>query len=354
MVAQKHWFKNICQLAVRVNKKQLATVVCPECKSLFKLVYIAVQRGDDVDGGVVRCSCGEYPIIAGILVLKKSRYVQHAVSCIYEQKSREAVLSVIEFGSAVWKRVLVRMFRTEFIFNDLKNRVIMKIMKLVQPRYVKSDCTFREATAVWGLWGHYLDKRFESKSFFVGSLVFNEHASKIKKGDKVLDVCCGVGHFENKFEGTVPDAEIFCCDKHFVNLYFLKKYFSKKAAVICCNANKKLPFQNDFFSLVFNSDSFHYLDNQSSCCGEVFRVLRKKGRIIFTHLHNKLVHNCGQGDAKTYTEYSILFEKFYPWIFSEKKLLMEFLLSGKIDLRKGHDGDKVQGSNAFVLLGKKD
>ena len=146
---------------------------------------------------------------------------------------------------------------------------------------------------------------------------------------------------------------MFCCDKHFVNLYFLRKYFSKRATIICCDANKTLPFQNNVFSLVFNSDSFHYLDNKNGCCEEVFRILKNKGTLIFTHLHNKRVKNMGQGSAKTWQEYKKLFKSFSPKIFSEKVFVKDFLLNGKTDYSEEHNSEELDDSNAFIIIGHK-
>lgn len=335
-----------------MNRKQLFELVCPGCASSFIVKKVVEQNGDDVEYGIVTCKCGEYPVIAGILVFKKSKYVKHALDYIHANKSHEALLGIIEFGSSFWKRCLVRLFRTEMPLNKVKNVILMKILKFVQPDYVKRKVSLRQATGVWGLWGSYVRKRFDSRSFIAGSLMINNTSDVGRAGNKILDLCSGVGHFVYKFEHTFPDTEVFCCDKNFVNLYFSRLFFSKKAAVICCDANKPLPFGNNFFSMVFNSDSFHYLDNPVGCCSEIFRVLKNGGQILFAHLHNKLAKNVGQGYAKTCDKYKELFEQFNPVLYSEQLILNKFLLFGKTAVSE-NSVDELNASNAFILVGRK-
>ena len=173
---------------------------CPDCKCLLDLVSISKSDAQNILYGVLSCKCAKYPVVEGVLIFKKSKYLKQTMQYILQNMHKEALLSVIELGSSLWKRFLVRFLRAEFPLNNFKNKCLMFVMKLVEPIYVKRDISFENAVSVWGSWGNYVAKRISSKSF-----ITTMHCIKSIRRDKVqkefiLDLCCGVGHFALKFD----------------------------------------------------------------------------------------------------------------------------------------------------------
>lgn len=224
---------------------------------------------------------------------------------------------------------------------------------MLKPNYLNKNISFSQAINIWGSWGKYLQSRFHSRSFISAIPVINSLKKVIGVKPHILDICCGAGHFAYTFKNKFPEAKIFCCDQAFINLYFLKNYFNKNVIAICCDCNHKLPLKNNSFDLVFNSDSFHYLDDKETCANDIFRLLKNKGVLIISHLHNKLIKNKGQGDALTYQEYCRFFDKLKLKIYSERRVFMDFLLKNNLDFNSSDLETVLNKSNAFIIVGRK-
>ncbi len=91
---------------------------------------------------------------------------------------------------------------------------------------------------------------------------------KMKKGMKILDNGCGRGDYLNAFRNcgmsvTGTDIDPYCED--IAGMDFNKDY---------------LPFKDNSFDIVFSKSVLEHLDNNELYLSEVYRVLKKGGRII--------------------------------------------------------------------------
>ena len=109
----------------------------------------------------------------------------------------------------------------------------------------------------------------------------NEVKKIINKDDLILDYGCGPGTFSiklskltNKNVHSVDISKQFLeeCEK-------VKKYNSDNIKTQLIEGNK-LPFNNDYFDKVLLFDVIHHLEEPEIALREIYRVLKKNGKII--------------------------------------------------------------------------
>ncbi len=98
---------------------------------------------------------------------------------------------------------------------------------------------------------------------------------------KVLDIGCGDGFISQSIKNIYPNAEVFGID------------ISKTAIAIAqnkypiinfqtANAEEKLPFEDNFFDLVFSGEHIEHIKDTDTYLEEINRVMRKGGVFIIT------------------------------------------------------------------------
>ena len=128
----------------------------------------------------------------------------------------------------------------------------------------------------------------------------------------VLDCGCGTG----------PMIEILCDnypEKNYVGLDLTPEMIKKAQEKNLPNTKfvvgdcEKLPFEDESFDVVICTNSFHHYPNPQAFFDNVYRVLKKGGRLILrdytsfgfvvwlmNHIEMPLARLCGHGDVRVY------------------------------------------------------
>lgn len=124
---------------------------------------------------------------------------------------------------------------------------------------------------------------------FVDSLEFNlilKHCDKIL-GKRILDIGCGTGNYSVRFAnlgahvtGIDSSEEMLSMAKNKTKDSILPIHFHKAEA-------ESLPFEDDSFDLVISVNSLEFVNDQTSCFKESYRVLKKGGKAIFCVLNDE-------------------------------------------------------------------
>ncbi len=116
--------------------------------------------------------------------------------------------------------------------------------------------------------GHYSDKHYtQSNDFdrFYYSILF-------RKGDKILDIACSTGNFMAQDPKNITGIDI---DEDSVKI-------AKKRGLNASlhNAAKSLPFRDNSIENVHCRHLLEHLEEPLGFMKDIFRVLRKKGRLV--------------------------------------------------------------------------
>jgi len=106
----------------------------------------------------------------------------------------------------------------------------------------------------------------------------------INKRDVVLDYGCGNGQHTLKIAKKCKKITGFDFDDESVELAIIeaKKSKVKNVNFLKHNGEEKLPFKGGQFDVVFFVDVLEHIRNRDQALNEVYRVLRKKGKLLLS------------------------------------------------------------------------
>lgn len=329
-----------------MDRAFLRTLSCPYCGRQLEIAKIFSEDGMNLTNAIVNCECDRYPIVEGILVLRKGTNIKNAVEFLERNKILQAQNVLIE--PKPYSLLGLVFLELEKIDITLCHRISLFLKKMMNKPIFEGHTFFETIDRLkWRSWGEYLKYRFSAPTFFE-ILPLIQLIKQTKKA--VLDVACGVGHSSFVISNYVPEEKIVCVDRLFVHLYLAKKFFVKNAKFICLDANSLLPFTNKVFSSIFCLDALHYISSKFSLAREFIRTLDHDGVLLLPHLHNSLKFNPNPGEPLTPQGYADLFNNLEIRLIPEKNLIESFLLKNELDLEKKFSEAEINSSNAITLV----
>ncbi|MBS6177124.1 MAG: class I SAM-dependent methyltransferase, partial [Clostridiales bacterium] len=104
--------------------------------------------------------------------------------------------------------------------------------------------------------------------------VLNEISCSSTIPQTILDVGCGNGVFTQEVSATFPRSDITAID------ISIPKSFSPGNITFLKGSAEQLPFVSESFDLVITVLSLHHWKEKNKGISEIYRVLKKGGRII--------------------------------------------------------------------------
>ncbi|PYV15062.1 MAG: class I SAM-dependent methyltransferase [Acidobacteria bacterium] len=108
----------------------------------------------------------------------------------------------------------------------------------------------------------------------------------LKLNSSVLEVGCGSGgyalHLAETLGCRVLGLDVNASGVRNANQLALARGLISQARFEQCDVSKKLPFDNQTFDAVFSNDVLCHLPRRPGVLGEIFRVLKPGGRMLFS------------------------------------------------------------------------
>jgi ubiquinone/menaquinone biosynthesis C-methylase UbiE len=108
----------------------------------------------------------------------------------------------------------------------------------------------------------------------------------LRPNSSVLEVGCGSGGYALHLAKTVGcrliGLDINPLGVRNANQLALARGLDSEARFEQCDASKKLPFDDNTFDAVFSNDVLCHLPGRSEVLGEMFRILKPGGRMLFS------------------------------------------------------------------------
>ncbi|WP_245573417.1 malonyl-ACP O-methyltransferase BioC [Marinimicrobium agarilyticum] len=101
--------------------------------------------------------------------------------------------------------------------------------------------------------------------------------------ERMLDLGCGTGYFAERLAHRLPNAQLIGLDIAEGMLSFARQERSVPAVWLCADA-EELPLADSSVDLVFSSLSVQWCEHLPSLFGELWRVLRPGGQLVFSTL----------------------------------------------------------------------
>jgi SAM-dependent methyltransferase/uncharacterized protein YbaR (Trm112 family) len=271
---------------------------CPFCRS--RLTPSTWANVDREDYGILTCHCSEYPVLAGIPVIKKG-----AIGSLGEHSSKvNDLIRAGEYSKALL--ILCRPPANSFRPDTKRTTLIPNLMgahRRAKKLFNQSiDAWDKSAdailsnksnvTAVEFLKLYFNDQQRDPYDYFryrfsqPRHLVALSLASIIPQSTKpVLDLGCGFGHVTRGIYNQT-NGNVVGIDQIFFPLLTAKRTVAPRANYVCCDANIELPFPSECFSAAISSNVFHFIDNKSTCIRELNRVTGRNLIILASVRHS--------------------------------------------------------------------
>ncbi|MDQ3008354.1 MAG: class I SAM-dependent methyltransferase [bacterium] len=269
----------------------LKKILCPYCESKIRIKQIFIKLpGEAIKYGVVSCNCDEYPIVLGILYLKKdagSLLNHQAIVLLKNKRFDQAELLLLQERKKVKFafRVMYWLKRVTFLAKVINFEGFLSVLKVVDAGSTP--------------WLTYLQNRYSRPTFWLSLATL----SLAKKDTFLIDIACGTGDFLVYAASTLRMRTCIGVDHSFSLLLLARTFKStKNISFICADVEHGLPFYDDSAQLITVNDAFMYIHRKQLLINESWRVLSKSGRLLLTHVHHKEGNNLGQGYAITLPE----------------------------------------------------
>jgi len=156
-----------------------------------------------------------------------------------------------------------------------------------------------------------------------------EYASTISLTGTTLDHCCGDG----LFAAIAWQQEEFTagCDLNEWAMNHARRRH-RHAHVDSCDAGRELPYDNDFFDLVFDNSALEHILDLDKALSEIARVTKPGGTFAFNVLNHRYFEwwPCGKEDMADYREWQPFFhalsiEEWRRQLSKHRLVVREFL-----------------------------
>jgi len=226
---------------------------CPYCKKAFTKF---LNKGF---GGILSCSCGDFPVVDGIFYLKKDNLQKRAVELLKKGKFLKARLTLLSLRKRMTPPVILLLLFPKLTREIFGFENFIRVLRLFS--YDNS-------------WSWYLINRRRIPSYFLALSAL----SLIRKNDIVVDIGCGAGHFLPEIAKKTKASNVYGIDGSFFSLFLARNFFAdEKSLLICSDIEKCVPQGDKNVDFILCTDTFHYLRNKEPFLKEIERVTSLKG-----------------------------------------------------------------------------
>lgn len=328
----------------------LSWLHCPRCLEPLEVEKVLRQDGEELVHAIVRCSCHEYPVAQGILVLNRvashayiAEYLVRAIRSSDARRVEHAVAACCHRNSHDLLRFLgAAESRGGALAEALSRHVVMRAVGRRFERAFDPATSYFDVTE-----GPYFRYRFSSDSFWsvwAGLPVFRPEC------ETLVDVGCGHGHASHLISKLVRPKTHFCVDRELSFLFLARRYFAPRAQAIALDLGGPMPFADRSMDAVFTMDALHYVQELRSATLELERILGDGARMLGLHFHNGLVENPSPGEPLPWDLWARHFERLSSRVLPESALIQDFLDGRPFDLERRFEAGACAEANAIAIV----
>jgi ubiquinone/menaquinone biosynthesis C-methylase UbiE/uncharacterized protein YbaR (Trm112 family) len=334
----------------------ISLLCCPLCGG--NLDISSTDKVVDPEYGVLTCYCGQYPIVAGIPIIKRGAVspigrgsYAEVVKLIEGKRYQEALLSAIlpppppnAVTAPASVQALIKWQReAEALLTGPMERVAVWDLLDFYFRRSGGIGSVVQATDDY----NYFVFRFSQPRHLVALSLVNV----IEKPDKpVLDLACGMGHVTRHLLQRINNQSVIGLDRNFFFIYIAKKRLASSAQYVCSEADVSLPFRDGTFAAAFCSDAFLVFPNKVTCIRELKRLTQHDGAIVLVAVRNRGAGKEFYSDSLPPEGYASLVADLPHRLVSDREILARYLQKRGPSLTRQTDMADLAGDPWISLV----
>lgn len=318
---------------------------CPYCRGEFRFDETQRPAARNAEFGILRCACGVFPVVDGIPIVLRPRVsmfahttgatkvhgvaVAHVVRLIEGGRSLEALVECLAVPvlPQVARRWLPRRIANSHAGlrvarwrgkQQLRRQVLARRQAISAQELL--DFFYQPGRPLGRGIGEYFFFRFAQPRHLAALALLATMPGSEKP---VLDIACGLGHFEHYLTERTDPAAVIGTDMNYFQLWIARHWIATKGRFVCAMAQDGLPFASDAFSATLCSDAYHLIPKRPELRQEIERCA--PGRpVLLTRVGNGAVMP-NEGRELTVQEYLDEFGTVDVRSFSETDLVRAYL-----------------------------
>lgn len=313
----------------------ITRLICPFCEErLVPETSDLANRG--FASGFLACSCGRYPVLAGIPVLKKD-LPKPVIDFVQKREWNEAMTAMVLSENS--EHFVQRTGRP-----GLENTVACRdyernVRKIIDSKEFPSIRQMLMAFAPFEEFGKYLYYKHAQPRDLV-SISLAELIAE--QDDLIMDLGCGAGYSTRHLQRRGREKTVVGIDRYFSLLYCAKRLISPESHYICCNVEAPLPFRDDLFSCLYSLDSFHNVRAKRNCVREMRRVGKSDALFCVGSVRNALVNHAYNDEFVSPELFGRLMDGLPCRIIDDSTIVDRYLQKQLVDLTQSESSDKLQ------------
>jgi SAM-dependent methyltransferase len=321
----------------------LSILRCPYCSESFTFCDTRRPRLGAAEFGILRCSCSEFPVIDGVPIVQKGHVG------MFEHTTGEtqvpgplpaALVDLLKAGQplrALLECLVVPALPLEpwLPWRVAHSHPALRLARYLGKRRLRDkilahregtsvqkllDVFFRPSSPLGSELAHYFLLRFGQPRHLAALALLPLLPSSDKP---VLDIACGLGHFEHYLTRRRNAVDAVGTDMNFYQLWIARHWIAPSAHFVCSNAEDGLPFVNEAFSATVCSDAYHYISNRRALQREIGRCAMDMP-VLLTRVGNASILP-REGHESTLEGYLDEFAAPDVHVFSERRLIHMYL-----------------------------
>lgn len=319
-----------------MRTRQLLNLRCPFCNATtVSLSHVLFWPGtQEVRSGLLHCSCDVFPIVEGIVVLRRSQHniVQELLSAYQKQLPANIFLALDQLSELrlLERRVFVVLVRVTLFLKlylpGLHRAIAYKWWKFgMGVLSLATSNTFLKTVF------KYFSDRDRRPTYCLVAAV----APQLKKAKTVVEVGGGAGHFVREISQHTTHADVFSIEKLFWLPYWLvcNDLYSTNICPITADFEGGLPLKNAMADVVLANDTIMYVDHQFRLATELRRVMKKDAWCIGMHIHQYGHANVANGNGVRPNIFLSWLSLPYRVVWQDKELFQQLWKSRVISFQ---------------------
>jgi SAM-dependent methyltransferase/uncharacterized protein YbaR (Trm112 family) len=322
-----------------------AILRCPYCHGRFRFDEMQRPAECNAEFGILRCNCGAFPVVDGIPIVLRPRVsmfahttgatrvhgvaVAHVVRLIEGGRPLEALVECLAIPmlpplARRWLPARVVDSHAGYRVARWRGKRKLRRQVLARRRAISAqallDFYYQLGQPLGRAIGDYFILRFAQPRHLAALALL----AALPGGEKpVLDIACGLGHFEHYLSERTDPAAAIGIDMNYFQLWIARHWIATRSRFVCAKAQDGLPFSSDAFSATLCSDAYHLLPGRPELRQEIERCA--PGRpVLLTGVGNRAVMP-NEGLELTVQEYLDEFGAVDVRSFSETDLVRAYL-----------------------------